>query len=157
MCNILGGKWKKTVTLCNVRKNLQYMNRLFNAKIEPGSFLLLALVLAATVFLMWTSRNGIVIMVMLLLMVVMIERVIHTNYTVTHDGKLIIHTGRFSKDKMVELSQVKGVERMAGMCMFGKALRTFVVIECFDGRVFSLIPREEEKFLKCVRQRLDEN
>lgn len=139
------------------RKILQYMNRLFNAKIEPGSFLLLALVLAATVFLMWTSRNGIVIMVMLLLMLVMIERIIHTNYTVTSDGKLIIHTGRFSKDKRVDLSQVRSAERMAGIRLFGKALRTFVVIECYDGRVFSLIPKEEEKFLKCVRQRLDAN
>lgn len=139
------------------RKILQYMNRLFNAKIEPGSLLLLALVLAATVFLMWTSRNGIVIMVMLLLMLVMIERVIHTNYTVTSDGKLIIHTGRFSKDKTVDLSQVRGAERMAGIRLFGKALRTFVVIECYDGRVFSLIPKEEDKFLKYVRQRLDAN
>lgn len=131
------------------------MNRLFNAKIEPGSLLLLALVLAVTVFLMWTSRNGIVILIMLLLMVVIIERVIHANYTVTPDGKLIIHTGRFSKDKTVDLAQVRGVERMAGMRIFGKALRTFVVIECLDGRVYSLIPREEEKFLKYVRQYLD--
>lgn len=132
------------------------MNRLFNAKIEPGSLLLLVLVLAVTVFLMWTSRNGIAILIMLLLLVVMIERIIHTNYTVTPDGRLIIHMGRFSKDKTVDLAQVRSVERVAALRIFGKALRTFVVIECVDGRVFSLIPKEEEKFIKTLNSRRNE-
>lgn len=126
------------------------MNRIFNAKVEPGSWVLLLAILVVAVFLMWTSRNGIAICIMLLLLVVIIERIIHTNYTVTPDGKLIVHTGRFAKDKVIDLTQVRRVKRMATMRIFGRPLRTFVLIECVDGRILSLIPREEEKFVKYV-------
>ena len=156
MCNILDGKWKKALTLCTnvlINKGV-FMNRLFNAKVEPGSWVLLFAVLAVTAYLMWTSRNGVVICIMLLLLVVLIERIIHSNYTVTSEGMLIVHTGRFSKDKTIDLSQVRSVKRMVAMRIFGKEFRSFVVIECADGRILSLIPREEEKFLKHVRQHM---
>ena len=130
------------------------MNRLFNAKVEPGSWVLLLAVLVVTAFLMWTSRNGVVICIMLLLLVVLVERIIHTNYTVTSEGKLIVHSGRFSKDKTIDLAQVRSVKRMAAMRIFGREFRSFVVIECTDGRVLSLIPREEEKFMKHVHQHM---
>jgi hypothetical protein len=132
------------------------MNRLFNAKIETGSCMLLAAILAATIFLVWTLRNGIVICIMLLLLTVMVERIIHTNYTITPDGKLIVHTGRFSKDKIIDLSQAASVRQMAAMRIFGKPIRTFVIIECKDGQVHSFIPKEEEKFVKHVSRIIED-
>lgn len=132
------------------------MNRLFNAKIELGSWVLLAAVLGVTIYIMWATRNGIAICVMLLLLTVMIERIIHTNYTVTPDGRLIIHTGRFAKDKVVPLATVKSVERVAAMRLFGHSFRSCVVIECMDGRIFSVIPKEEEKFVKYVKRAISE-
>lgn len=132
------------------------MNRLFHAKIEMGSFVLLAAVLGVTVYIMWVSRNGIAICLMLLLLTVMIERIIHTHYTVTADGKLVIHTGRFSKDKVIELSSIKTIERVSSLNLFGHSFRSNVVIECMDGRIFSVIPKEEEKFVKYVERTISE-
>lgn len=120
-----------------------------------GSWVLLAAALAATIFLMWNSRNGIVVCFMLLLLTIMIERIIHTNYTVTPDGKLIVHAGRFAKDKTIDLSQVKSVERIASMRLLGRAMRSCVVIECMDGRILSLIPKEEEKFVKNIKSHIN--
>lgn len=132
------------------------MNRIFHAKVEWGSFLLLAAVLLVTVHSMWVVRNGILICLMLLLLVVIIERIIHTTYTITPDGKLIVHTGRFSKDKTYDLTEVKRVEKRDGARIFGYALRSFVLLEMDNGTMVTLIPKEADKFVKHVNSHKDD-
>ncbi len=129
------------------------MNRLFHARIQSASYLLLAILVGMTVYSFWTV-NGILICVMLLLLVVVIERIIHTTYTVTADNRLVIHTGRYSKDTIVALTDVKSVRRVESFRIFGKVLRSFVFIECTDGRCFSVIPTDDEAFINCINKRM---
>ncbi len=129
------------------------MNRLFHARIQPASYVLMAIILCMTLYAMW-ERMPVLIVVLLLLLVVVIERVIHTTYTITSDNRLLIHTGRYSKDKTVPLADIRRLERISAMRFFGKSFRSFVYIECAGGRVFSLIPTDEAEFVKCIEKRL---
>ncbi len=130
------------------------MNRIFHARIQPASYLLLAILLGMTAYSMWTV-NGIVIALMLVLLVVVIERIIHTTYTLTTDNRLVIHTGRYSKDKTVLLADIRSIRRIESLRLFGRALRTFVLIETTDGRIFSLIPTDEKAFINSINKRME--
>ncbi len=131
------------------------MNRLFHARIQPSAYVLLAILLGMTVYSMWIV-NGILIAVMLLLLVVVVERIIHTTYTVTSDNILVIHTGRYSTDKTVPLANIRRMERIESLRLFGKVLRTFVLVECMDGRCFAVIPTDEAGFINCIKKRMEE-
>ncbi|MCD8235687.1 MAG: PH domain-containing protein [Prevotellaceae bacterium] len=128
------------------------MNRVFQAKINIGNYILLTLLLLVAIHSMW-HVNGILLCLSLLLLVVIIERMIHTTYTITTDGTLIISNGRFSKRKVVSLSDIDSIERIRGMRIGGKAISTSLLITCKNGKLFQVNPGNEDDFVKCVQKR----
>ena len=71
------------------------MNRIFHARIAAGQYLFVALAGAIAVYGLWEKRILIAVLFMLLL-VVSIEKLIHTTYTITADNRLLLFFGRFS-------------------------------------------------------------
>lgn len=128
------------------------MNRVFQAKINIGNYILLILLLLVAIHSMWYV-NGILLCLSLLLLVVIIERMIHTTYTITTDGILIINNGRFSRRKEVPLSDINSIERIRGMRIGGKTISTSLLITCKNGKIFQVSPRNEDDFVKCVQKR----
>ena len=128
------------------------MNRVFQAKINIGNYILLILLLLMAIHSMWCV-NGILLCLSLLLLVVIIERMIHTTYTITTDGMLIINNGRFSRRKEVPLSDINSIERIRGMRIGGKTISTSLLITCKNGKIFQVSPRNEDDFVKCVQKR----
>lgn len=128
------------------------MNRVFQAKINIGNYILLILLLLVAIHSMWCV-NGILLCLSLLLLVVIIERMIHTTYTITTGGMLIINNGRFSKRKEISLSDINSIERIRGMRIGGKTISTSLLITCKNGKIFQISPRNEEDFVKCVQKR----
>ncbi|MBO5025325.1 MAG: PH domain-containing protein [Bacteroidaceae bacterium] len=128
------------------------MNRVFQAKINIGNYILLILLLLVAIHSMWCV-NGILLCLSLLLLVVIIERMIHTTYTITTDGMLIINNGRFSRRKEVPLSDINSIERIRGMRIGGKTISTSLLITCKNGKIFQVSPRNEDDFVKCVQKR----
>lgn len=128
------------------------MNRVFQAKINIGNYILLILLLLVAIHSMWCV-NGILLCLSLLLLVVIIERMIHTTYTITTDGILIINNGRFSRRKEVPLSDINSIERIRGMRIGGKTISTSLLITCKNGKIFQVSPRNEDDFVKCVQKR----
>ena len=61
------------------------MNRIFHARIAAGQYLFVALAGVIAVYGLWEKQILIAVLFMLLL-VVSIEKLIHTTYTVTADG-----------------------------------------------------------------------
>ena len=72
------------------------MNRIFHARIAAGQYLFVALAGVIAVYGLWEKQILIAVLFMLLL-VVSIEKLIHTTYTVTADNKLLLFFGRFSR------------------------------------------------------------
>lgn len=97
------------------------MNRIFHARIAAGQYLFVALAGAIAVYGLWEKQILIAVLFMLLL-VVSIEKLIHTTYTVTADNKLLLFFGRFSRGKEILLKDITSVERTSSMQIGGFAV-----------------------------------
>lgn len=135
------------------------MNRQFQAKISIGSYVLLAALLSVAVYFMWQTSelvrtmSGIVLAIALLMMVVVIERMIHTTYTITADKRLVIHKGRFCKDMVIPLDAIDRIDRINRLRIAGKPLRTSLVIVTKDQTEHHINPTNEEDFIVCITRR----
>ena len=70
------------------------MNRIFHARIVWYQYFLLV-VLGVNAFGFLWCKNIILATLMMLFLIVVIEQIIHTVYTVTADGLLLLNHGRF--------------------------------------------------------------
>ncbi len=128
------------------------MNRTFHAKIRIGSYVLLAALLAVAIYSTW-QVNGIMLGASLLLMVIVIERMIHTCYVVSGDGMLTISKGRFVKDKVIPLDDISRIDKVETMRVFGKSLNSFLFVVTKSGEQYAVIPHQEEEFVKYIMKK----
>lgn len=128
------------------------MNRIFHARILMGHYLSLVLftVLGLYGFL---ERNALWALAGMLLLVLLIERLIHTTYTLTAQGSLVIDRGRFSKQKSIPLTEIHGVEQTSSMRIGGRSLMHCVVLTYGNNCHEALIPVNEEEFISQLQKR----
>lgn len=135
------------------------MNRQFQAKIQFGNYVLLAALLSVAICLIWQTTaiakqfSGLLIALDLFLMVLIVERMIHSTYTVTSDNLLVIHRGRLSKDIVISIDEIDRIDRINRMRIGGKPLQTFIVVVLRDGKEFYINPKNEEDFIRCIAKR----
>lgn len=135
------------------------MNRQFHAKISLRHYTLLAALLSVALYFTWHTELlarqwiGMVLGIVLVLMVVLVEKIINTHYTVTTDTKLLIHEGRFAKDKTVDILSIDRIDRINRLRILGKPLITYLIIVMTDGKEHCVMPKNEEDFIKCIAQR----
>ena len=86
------------------------MNRIFHARIAIGQYLFLVLTTIIVVYAMW-MQHAVMAVLFMLLLVIAIERLIHTTYTLTTDDKLLLFYGRFSRSEEISLKDIISVER----------------------------------------------
>lgn len=130
------------------------MPRLFHAKIQFQSWILLIAVFIVFAYSAW-HKQPIILMLSLMLLIVMIDRMIHTTYTITSTD-IIIHTGKFSKDKTIPLQDLLRVEKISGIRLFGKAFNTFLLLTYQangEEKSQAVIPQNEDEFVKCLQKR----
>lgn len=131
-----------------MQPKILYMNRIFHARVPWHAFLLLILLAALVVWSYW-ERIGLVAVAALLLMVFVVERMIHTSYTVTNDGKLVVDRGRFSARVVIPLSDIRSIERIRAVRIGNFCLRRYLLLHYHgDGeKEISLIPLKEEELV----------
>ncbi len=101
------------------------MNRLFHAKITTGQYAVLVFLFICVACLLWQVDNGtkpvvgILLSIVIFLMVVVVERMINTTYTITTDGMLVIHKGRFARDVIVDIHDIVKVENVCSFSFSG--------------------------------------
>lgn len=127
------------------------MDRVFQARIRLGSIVLLAAVTAAAVYFMW-CKNGILMAVALLFMVVVIEMMVKTAYTVKASGMLVINRGRFSKTVEIDLQDIECIERINRFRVFGCAMSRYLLIHVKGRGAVAVMPVNEEGFVKCIEK-----
>ncbi len=120
------------------------MNRTFHERVTWGLILAMLIGAAVAIWAFWI-KQALLAIVFLLMLIILIERAIHTTYTLTTDGKLIIYNGRFMKGKEIDLKDIHKVERFSNWLTHG------VVVHYGDGRFVPLQPVNEEEFLKALR------
>lgn len=120
------------------------MNRIFHARVPWYTPFFLFLLTGITVWSFW-ERQGVLTAIALLMMVFLIERTIHTTYTVTSDRRLIIHRGRFSKDITIPLADIRSIEHIRSARIGSVCLKRYLLVHYGDGQCLSLIPSNEEE------------
>ena len=69
-------------------------------------------VAALCVFWHRSAANAVVGLVLMVAVVMMVEKVLHTAYTFTADGRLVVSRGRFSRPIYIKVSDIVKAERM---------------------------------------------
>lgn len=128
------------------------MNRIFHARIAVGQYLFILLAAALAVYGLW-GKNLLVAVPFMLLLIVSIERLIHTTYTVTPDGRLLLYFGRFSRSKEIRLKDITAVERTWSMRVGRWAVMRYVLVRYGEGKCVALLPVKEEEFIRLLEER----
>ena len=132
------------------------MNRIFHARIVPGQYLFLLLMAVLAFWALW-EKNILLAAACMLWLVFLIERLIHTTYTLTTEGTLRIDRGRFSRRRERPLSDIVSVERASSMQVAGRALVRYVLVHYKDGKYDALMPVKEEEFIRLLTKRMEIN
>ena len=127
------------------------MNRIFHARIAIGQYLFLLLVAGVTVWALW-DKHIVLAVLMVILLVLSIEKLIHTTYTLTSDGHLVLYYGRFMKGKTISLQEVTGVERVCQIRLFGVGLLRCVLVH-HGNKTEALMPVKEEEFIEVINKK----
>lgn len=128
------------------------MNKIFRARIRWYQYLFIVLLGALSLFFLW-DKQAIWAALCMILLVFMIERFIHTTYTITVDGKLILHSGRFSGSRTVWIKDIASVERRSSVKIAGLSLLRYVIVGLNTGHYISLLPQKEEEFVNLLREK----
>ena len=131
------------------------MDRIFHARVHFLMYVLLGL-LTAGVCLSFVYRLGLCAVLMLLLLVVVVERIVHTTYTITADGRLVVSCGRFSRPRVVALRDVVRVERCRRMRVGGYSLFAYLLVTYGPEKAVAVMPVREDDFVETLTRRCRE-
>lgn len=126
------------------------MNRTFQGRITPGMFFIFILLLSITFYFGW--NKNILAIPLLILVIFLIERILHTTFTITSSGLLIIHKGRFSKDIDINISDIEKIEK--GTSLYSKlGVYAYLNIILKNGKEISVWPADEVSFLDWIKKK----
>ncbi|WP_195590379.1 PH domain-containing protein [Bacteroides finegoldii] len=129
------------------------MNRIFHARIAWYQYFLLVVLTVNVVGALW-CKYILPAVLLILMLIVVIEQIIHTVYTVTLDGILEISTGRFIRKKVIPISEITAIRKCHSM-KFGRfSVTEYVLIEYGKGKFVSVMPVKEREFVELLEKRL---
>ena len=128
------------------------MDRTFHQRVSPASACgILAFALLA-LYMFWT-KNALVGCLLAAVVVLMIERVVHTTYVFRrNDGEeemLYIDNGRFSKTRRIRVNDIVSCRKMST----GFGLSQYVLLQCGHKRLVSVQPDNADAFIDEIRKR----
>lgn len=130
-----------------------FMDRIFHKRVGVRDFVVVAVfaIVGLWAFMHRNVQSGLVGLAMMMLAALTVERAVHTIYTLTADGRLLIDCGRFARRREVSLTDIRSVYRVEGRLL----LRSYVAVECASGSVIAVQPGNEEGFVKELRRRME--
>ncbi|NPD92150.1 hypothetical protein [Xylanibacter muris] len=128
------------------------MDRTFHHRLTVSSVLLAVMLSFLALSFFWhpSGNNALVGVMIVILVIVVVEREIHTKYVLTA-GCLRIIRGRFSPTVEVPLGDIVKVERVNGRLL----LVTYVLIVCGDGRRVSVKPYNPCDFVNVLTEKIN--
>lgn len=130
------------------------MNRTFQARINFGQCLFLLLATGVSVWALW-HQLVLLALFFVLLVVVAIERLIHTTYTFTPDTRLLVCKGRFSKQLVLNLGEIDEVRQVHYLRLGRWRLMHGISLRHHGQQYETLMPANEDEFLKVLRKRME--
>lgn len=131
------------------------MNRVFHARIAWYQYFLIGVLGVNASGFLW-CKHIIPAVFMMLLLIVVIEQVIHTLYTLTPEGVLVLSYGRFIRKKSIPLTEITEVKRCSSMQLGRFAVTHYVLIEYGKGKYASTLPVKEQEFMEAIERKRNE-
>ena len=127
------------------------MNRTFHYRVSLLNYVAIAVVAAAALCMFWhrSAAGAVAGLALMMAVVLMVERIVHTAYVFTADGMLIISKGRFSRRVAIRITDIVSVERVRA----GVLGVRYVLIRYGAGREVSVQPAGEEVFVGEITRR----
>lgn len=132
------------------------MNRVFHARIAWYQYLLTVVLGVNAAGFLW-CKYIIPAAVLMLLLIVVIEQIIHTLYTISTDGILTLTYGRFLGRKVIPIKEITSVKKCSSM-RFGRfAVTDYVLIEYGNGKYATALPVKEAEFMELIDKKRSES
>ena len=127
------------------------MNRTFHYRVSLLNYVAIVVVAAAALCMFWhrSAAGAVAGLALMMAVVLMVERIVHTAYVFTADGMLIISKGRFSRCVAIRITDIVSVERVRA----GVLGVRYVLIRYGAGREVSVQPAGEEAFVGEITRR----
>jgi hypothetical protein len=121
------------------------MTRTFHHKFTLGSKCGVILFISLAIYLFWI-KSAITGCVFIALSVLVIERVLHSEY-VFSDDTLTVYRGRFAKSKTIRLNQIRSCRPIT--TTFG--LSHYLLLEYGEEQYVAVEPEQEASFIKYLQ------
>ena len=128
------------------------MNRIFHARIAWYQYFLLIVLTVNMVGAFWCKiiLPGVLLM---LLLILVIEQIIHTLYTITTDGILEIYRGRFIRKKIIPISEITAIKKYNSMRVGRFSVTNYILIEYGKDKFASVMPVKEKEFVELIQKK----
>ena len=132
------------------------MNRVFHARILPAYVLALALFAYLLIHAFWV-KSALLALLCMVVLVLVVERIIHTQYTVTADGRLLVDRGRFRRRLELAVTDILLVEQVKAPLFGALLVSHYVLVHYKGGKTVALLPVREEEFIQVLRKRMQKD
>ena len=122
-----------------------FTTRTYRVRIQVSNWILIVILSALSIYLFWEG-NGLLIAGSLLLLLIVIERSIHTEYQLSEDS-LTINNGKLSRKKVIPMQTIKRIERIRRLRIGHSALISYLVIVYGNEETIAVMPQHEEDFI----------
>lgn len=129
----------------------QNMNRTFHYKASFLNYVAVVVVAVGALLVFWhrSAVNAVVGVALMIVIILMVERIIHTAYVFTDKGLLIVNNGRFSRSLSIRVSDILSAEVVRA----GVLPVRYVLIKYGAGHEASVQPDNEEAFIREIKRR----
>lgn len=128
------------------------MDRIFHARIAWYHYLILAVATCNAVGALW-YKHVLIALCWIILLIIFVEMIIHTAYTITAAGKLEISRGRFLKKRIIPLTDIHAIEQHRSMRFGHFSVTRYVLVKYGEGKFESLLPVKEQEFIELLKKR----
>ena len=128
------------------------MNRTFHARTSWYQLLYIFIVACLCFYMIWIKQS-IIATVLAVLLLVLIERLIHTDYILTSQNTLIINKGRFTKPREIALSTITDIEEKTSAKFGSFYVTSFVLLTLKNNQYIALTPTHATRFVDTLIRR----
>jgi hypothetical protein len=128
------------------------MNKIYHQRFTLAMKMFITIVTLLAVYLFWfrSMVHAIIGLIVVVFLVLLIDRVVRTTYTITSDGRIIVDRGRFTAKIQFPINEIVKVSHLKTQFK----LSQYILIEYGAGKTVSLQPENEKGFIDELNKRL---
>lgn len=128
------------------------MNRTFHSRTRWDQ-LLCTLILGGLCFYMVWIKQSILATILTVLIIILIEKIIHTQYTIDTSNILTINRGRFTKKEIIAIDDITDIELRKSKKLTEFFLGKVIIITVSKTRYVAITPINPERFVETIIKR----